>query len=65
MAKKSIDCKRKALLKALSRDNSPEHEAILRHGLELLDFAELQKYDIDIKAAHKMHSAEMNAADDK
>jgi hypothetical protein len=30
-----------------------------------LDFAELQKYDIDIEAANKMHSSEMNAVDDK
>lgn len=65
MAKKAIDGKRKALNKALSRKTTTEHEAMLRHELELIDFAELQKYDIDIEAAHKMHSAEMNTADDK
>lgn len=65
MAKKSIEGKRKVIHKALSRNNSPEHEAMLRHELELLDFAELQKYDIDIEAANKMHSSEMNAVDDK
>lgn len=65
IAKKSIEGKRKVIYKALSRNNSPEHEAMLRHELELLDFAELQKYDIDIEAANKMHSSEMNAVDDK
>lgn len=65
MTKNAINGKRKAILNALKRNNSPEHEAKLRHELELLDLAELQKFDIEIEAANKMHLTEMNPADDK
>lgn len=65
MFKQSIKKKREAIRIALLRERmAPEHRQRLEDELDLLDLAELQRYDIEINAAHSLHTKEMSAGDE-
>jgi hypothetical protein len=65
MFKQSIAKKRKAIQKALNRQPpiTPEHRQRLTDLLDLIDMEELKRYDIEIKAAHSLHTKEMSVDD--
>lgn len=64
MFNQSITKKRKAIQKALNRTGiTPEHQKRLENELDLLDLAEFKRYDIEINAAHSLHTKEMSVGD--
>ncbi|WP_116362327.1 hypothetical protein [Pectobacterium versatile] len=65
MFKQSIAKKRKAIQKALDRKPpiTPEHRQRLIDLLDLIDMEELKRYDIEINAAHSLHTKEMSVDD--
>ncbi|QDL30424.1 hypothetical protein [Serratia liquefaciens] len=64
MFNQSISKKRRLIQKALERTGiTIEHRQHLESELDLLDLTELKRFDIEINAAHSLHSKEMSVDD--